>query len=95
MVKNAVHYQLWFWSVIQKITHLSTHTNKSSVTQTAHLFLRTVLFRHMNCLVSEKKLILLSLLHVSTILGARCSSMVRAFVHGAMGRWIDPSWWTH
>ena len=24
--------------------------------------------------------------------GARCSSMVRAFAHGAMGRWIDPSW---
>ena len=27
--------------------------------------------------------------------GARCSSMVRAFAHGAMGRRIDPSWWTH
>ena len=25
--------------------------------------------------------------------GARCSSVVRAFVHGAMGRRIDPSWW--
>ena len=24
--------------------------------------------------------------------GARCSSMVRAFAHGAMGRRIDPSW---
>ena len=23
---------------------------------------------------------------------ARCSSVVRAFAHGAMGRWIDPSW---
>ena len=23
---------------------------------------------------------------------ARCSSMVRAFAHGAMGRRIDPSW---
>ena len=23
------------------------------------------------------------------------SSMVRAFAHGAMGRPIDPSWWTH
>ena len=21
--------------------------------------------------------------------------MVRAFAHGAMGRWIDPPWWTH
>ena len=28
-------------------------------------------------------------------LGARCSSVVRAFTHGAMGHWIDPSWWTH
>ena len=27
--------------------------------------------------------------------GARCSSAVRAFAHGAMGCRIDPSWWTH
>ena len=27
--------------------------------------------------------------------GARCSSVVKAFPHGAMGRRIDPSWWTH
>ena len=27
--------------------------------------------------------------------GARCSSVVRAFAHDAMGRQIDPSWWTH
>ena len=27
--------------------------------------------------------------------GARCSSVVRAFAHGAMGRRIDPSLWTH
>ena len=27
--------------------------------------------------------------------GARCSSVVRAFAHGAMGRRIDPSWWTN
>ena len=26
------------------------------------------------------------------VLGARCSSVVRAFAHGAMGRRIDPSW---
>ena len=26
------------------------------------------------------------------VLGARCSSVVRAFTHGAMGRRIDPSW---
>ena len=24
-----------------------------------------------------------------------CTSVVRAFAHGAMGRRIDPSWWTH
>ena len=24
-----------------------------------------------------------------------CSSVVRAFAHGAIGRGIDPSWWTH
>ena len=28
-------------------------------------------------------------------LGARCSSVVTAFAHGAMDRRIDPSWWTH
>ena len=27
--------------------------------------------------------------------GAICSSVVRAFAHGAMGHRIDPSWWTH
>ena len=27
--------------------------------------------------------------------GARCSSVVRAFAHGAMGRRIDPSWGGH
>ena len=26
------------------------------------------------------------------LIGARCSSMARAFAHGVMGRWIDPSW---
>ena len=28
----------------------------------------------------------------SQLARARCSSMVRAFAHGAMGHWIDPSW---
>ena len=27
--------------------------------------------------------------------GARCSSVVRAFAHDAMGCLNDPSWWTH
>ena len=27
--------------------------------------------------------------------GARCSSVVRAFAHGAMGLWIDPSCGEH
>ena len=29
---------------------------------------------------------------ISRSKGARCSSVVRAFAHGAMGRQIDPSW---
>ena len=29
---------------------------------------------------------------MSNLLGVRCSSMVRAFAHGVMGRQIDPSW---
>ena len=34
------------------------------------------------------------LLHVTfiSVKGVRCSSVVRAFAHGAMGRRIDPSW---
>ena len=32
---------------------------------------------------------------ISKQTGARCSSVVRAFAHGAMGRRIDPSWWIH
>ena len=31
----------------------------------------------------------------STTRGAKYSSVVRAFAHGAIGRRIDPSWWTH
>ena len=30
--------------------------------------------------------------HISVNKGARCSSVVRAFAHGAMGRRIDHSW---
>ena len=33
--------------------------------------------------------------YIRTKSGAKCSSVGRAFAHGAMGRWIDPSWWTH
>ena len=29
------------------------------------------------------------------VMGARCSSVVRAFAYGVLGCWIDPSWWTH
>ena len=29
---------------------------------------------------------------LACFIGARCSSVVRAFAHGAMGRRIDPSW---
>ena len=32
---------------------------------------------------------------IMTHSGARCSSVVREFAHGAMGRRIDHSWWTH
>ena len=31
----------------------------------------------------------------SFTVGARYSSVVRVSAHGAMGHWIDPSWWTH
>ena len=34
----------------------------------------------------------LLLIENSSYRGARCSSVVRSFTHGAMGRRIDPSW---
>ena len=33
--------------------------------------------------------------HALMALKVMRSSVVRAFAHGAMGRRIDPSWWTH
>ena len=36
--------------------------------------------------------LLVLLTRISKKLGARCSSVVRAFAHGAMGRRIDHSW---
>ena len=33
--------------------------------------------------------------YVLSLSGARCSSVVRAFTHGAMGHRINHSWWTH
>ena len=53
-----------------------------------------------NLLVCQTRFILLKILDTMIYLvistqmlrGARCSSMVRAFAHGAMGRRIDPSW---
>ena len=41
---------------------------------------------------ASNKISVLWFLHT---MGARCSSVVNAFAHGAMGRRIDPSWWTH
>ena len=37
-------------------------------------------------------LFIIGLRDFSEILGARCSSVVRAFAQDAMGRRIDPSW---
>ena len=44
------------------------------------------------CLTGGKGNILETWRQTSKANGARCSSMVRAFAHGAMGRRIDPSW---
>ena len=33
-------------------------------------------------------------IYVPVLCGARCSSVVRAFAHYAMGLRIEPSWWT-
>ena len=43
---------------------------------------------------TQKKLVYLTI-YESYRKGARCSSVFRAFAHGAMGRRIDPSWSNH
>ena len=45
---------------------------------------------HLVIICAVKFLVTLYLASVDR--GARCSSMVRAFAHCAMGRWINPSW---
>ena len=45
---------------------------------------------HYNICLSKTELKVQSML--SSLNGARCSSVVREFAHGAMGRRIDPSW---
>ena len=47
---------------------------------------------HLHLSVEVNKTTLLFIVLICCILGARCSSVVRAFTHGAMGRQIDPSW---
>ena len=45
----------------------------------------------------EIRSIMIDLLYkyIQNQLGPRCSSVVRAFTHGAMDCWINPSWWTY
>ena len=43
---------------------------------------------------SDRSFMVVSLSYFS-FQGVRCSSVIRAFAHGAMNRWIDPSWLTH
>ena len=46
----------------------------------------------LNRYVSESVIVYLSMVSIPSGVGARCSSVVRAFTHGAMGCRIDPSW---
>ena len=46
------------------------------------------------CHTNHAWCILCNVFYTPLMGGARCSSVVRAFAHGVMGRWIDPSWWT-
>ena len=42
--------------------------------------------------ISSKGSFICTILQTIMLTGAKCSSVVRAFAHGAMGHWIDPSW---
>ena len=45
--------------------------------------------------IKHQNLTFFQLMVVDGYTGAICSSMARTFAHGAMGRRIDPSWWTY
>ena len=57
-----------------------------------------VVLNHVRHLIAVNKMyrVCLKIKHfLRSFPGARCSSAVRAFAHDAMGRWTNPSWWTH
>ena len=56
------------------------------------LYIQTEAEYRVICLDSVLERHAISDLQNFNFLGARCSSVVRAFAHGAMGRRIDPSW---
>ena len=69
--------------------HLAPYSPKA-----AEVYLHRNQVLSLNILIKDRVI-------VTIIRGARCSSVVRAFAHGAMGRRIDPSWdrsfmgWNH
>ena len=53
------------------------------------------IFVNIRLLSDQQLFIAIAHFHLICLRGARCSSVVRAFAHGAMGHRINPSWWTH
>ena len=64
----------------------------SSLSLSVCLFLSIPLSPSLSALCLSVFLCLSLFCFVCLFAGARCSSVVRAFAHGAMGCWIDPSW---
>ena len=55
-----------------------------------YYFIKIIIRLSWLCVDAESHLLLSLQSFLDT--GARCSSVVRVFAHGAMGRRIDPSW---
>ena len=82
-MKNAiVIFRLLFWFFKNKTAFIGLIFGRHLVTK---------FLKHKVMFIGQSVTKILFVLFV----GARCSSVVRAFAHGAMGHRIDPSWWTH
>ena len=68
--------------------HVITVAGKEKFTHNKPCFNLIKLVHYQTCNLTGVIKLDLTPLHI-------CSSVVRAFAHGAMGHWINSSWWTH
>ena len=88
-------FSFFYWNNCDNfLLHHSLHSVWQPYEFLICYFLSNVSYKHY-CVIPNNIHASVSLNIHSFIRGVRCSSIVRAFPHGAMNRQIDPSWWTH